>query len=404
MKTNYYPCIKLRKLILKFSLLIIFLPVYLLAQSGDDYKAPTIFNDNTLKMTIVGNGYSDQTYVIIVPGSTTGFDSQFDAYKLMGITAAPQLYSIISCCNLSVNAIPELYTNMTVQMGYRVGATTSYTINFEGLYTFGNDTTITLEDTKENVFTELMVDSVYTFTGEPSDDTHRFIIHYNFPVKLEARVFLEGPYNGSDMNTSLNSSGELPLSQPFNTTPWNYSGPESVVSIPNADVVDWILLEVRDTTSALMADESTRTERKAAFLLNDGSIVGLDGVTMPEFIEPVKNDVFLVVWHRNHLGIISANPLTRLGGVYSYDFSSAASQALGGTTAQKDLGSGVFGMFGGDGNADGTIDNTDKISFWQVIAGKKGYLSADYDLNGQVNNGDKNEYWYPNLNQVTQIP
>ncbi len=49
------------------------------------------------------------------------------------------------------------------------------------------------------------------------------------------------------MNTSINDRGSIPLSQPYNTPPWNYTGDESVISIPNADVVDWLLLELRET-------------------------------------------------------------------------------------------------------------------------------------------------------------
>jgi hypothetical protein len=53
----------------------------------------------------------------------------------------------------------------------------------------------------------------------------------------DLKVFLEGPYSGGSMSTTLNAGGYLPLSQPFNTSPWNYNGPESVTGIP-AGVVD----------------------------------------------------------------------------------------------------------------------------------------------------------------------
>ena len=380
--------------------------VSLLFQSiyAQDHDGPELLNDNTIKMTVVGNGYSDQTYVLIVPGSTTGFDSQYDAYKLMGIPAAPQLYSIISCCNLSVNALPEIYTNMVVQLGFEVGENTNYTLTTEGLYTFGQETDVILEDSKEGLFFDLKTDSIYTFNADPDDDKERFILHYNYPVKLDLKVYLEGPFNGSGMDTDLNSSGELPLNQPFNTTPWNYMGAESVASIPNSDVVDWLLIEIRDTTDASLADETTQTERKAVFLLNDGSVVALDGSSMPEFTGEVKNDLFLVVWHRNHLPVISSNPLVPTAGIHNYDFSTSASQALGGSAAQKDLGGGIYGMYAGDANADGTVDNSDKISFWQLIVGKRGYEPADYDLDGQVDNVDKNDNWFENIGKTSQLP
>ncbi|MCD4698908.1 MAG: hypothetical protein K8S16_21980 [Bacteroidales bacterium] len=359
--------------------------------------------DNILELSIVGNGYSDQTFIVIVPGSTTGFDSDYDAYKLMGIYAAPQLYSIIPCCNLSVNAIPELYTNMKVQLGFRVGNNTSYTISAEKLYTFGADTNIVLVDTKENQQINLMLDSTYTFTGETTDDEERFEIYYNYPMKPDLKVFLEGPYNGSAMSTTLNTENALPFSQPFSGSPWNYSGTESVGAIPNGNVVDWLLLEIRNASDAASANSGTMIEQQACFLLNDGSIVGIDGSNLPEFKEAISENAFIIVYTRNHIGIMSATALTRSGGVYPYDFTLSASQAYG-TLAQKDIGGGIYGMFGGDANADGTINSDDKISFWSLIAGKSGYLSSDFNFDNQINNPDKNQIWVTNEGTTVQIP
>ena len=386
--------------LLYFSLIIALLGSLLsqtqvLAQNADAI-------DNLLSLKIEGNGYSDQTFVVILPGSTTGFDSNYDAYKLMGIYAAPQIYSIIPCCNLSVNAIPELYTNMTVQLGFRVGYDTSYTITASDMYTFGADTNVVLFDTKLGTYQDLMIDSVYTFTGETTDAEQRFKLIFNYPLKLDLKVFLEGPFNGSSMDANLNSSGLLPLSQPFSGPPWNYSGTETVSSIPNAQIVDWVLIELRDAPDAASADASTVIEKQACFLLSDGSLVALDGSSMPEFYEAVTQQAFIVVMHRNHLPILSANPLTRSSGLYPYDFTTSASQAYG-LLALKDKG-GVFVMYGGDGNADGIIDMLDKTSFWSALVGHRGYLSADYTLNGQLNNPDKNDIWDENLGEVKQVP
>jgi len=358
--------------------------------------------DNLLKLTIIGNSYSDQTFVVFVPGSTTGFDSEYDAYKLMGIYAAPQLYSIITCCNLSVNALPDINTNLEVQLGFRVGADVSYTIYANELNSFGSDTTITLEDTKENVFLELMTDSIYTFDGFTTDDTERFKLHFNFPMKLDATVFLEGPFNGTSMDASLNSEGLIPLAQPFNTAPWNYTGTESVGAIPNGNVIDWVLVEIRDAVDAASANSSTIVETQACFLLNDGSVVGLDGTSYPEFKETIYENPFVVIWHRNHLGVMAASPLVRTAGVYPYDFTTAITQAYG--SGQKHIGGGIYGMIGGDGDASGSVDATDKTSFWSIIAGTKGYVAGDYSLNGQVSNQDKNDIWEDNQGENEQVP
>lgn len=221
-------------------------------------------------------------------------------------------------------------------------------------------------------------------------------------IECEIRAFLEGPFNGVVMNTNLNDLGYIPLSQPYNTAPWNYPGLESVGSVPNSSVVDWVLIELRNAMDASLAVPSTIISRQAVFMLNDGSLVGLDGVSNPIFCNIPIDHLFLVIQHRNHLGIISANPVTESGGIYTYDFSTLAGQAYG-TDSQKNLGGGVYGIYAGDGNADGDINLADKTT-WQNQAGKQGYKSGDFNMNGQVSNADKNEMWLPNDGKGTYIP
>jgi len=68
------------------------------------------------------------------------------------------------------------------------------------------------------------------------------------PVYGEIKAFLEGPFNSGMMNTYLNTNGFIPLSQPYAGAPWNYAVTDEVVSIPNGDVTDWVLVELRETT------------------------------------------------------------------------------------------------------------------------------------------------------------
>ncbi len=67
-------------------------------------------------------------------------------------------------------------------------------------------------------------------------------LQLNAQITLNLKAFLEGPFNGSVMNTALNPQNLIPLSQPYNGSPWNYTGTEQVSSIPNGNVVDWVRL------------------------------------------------------------------------------------------------------------------------------------------------------------------
>ncbi len=218
---------------------------------------------------------------------------------------------------------------------------------------------------------------------------------------MDISAFLEGPFDGNGMSDKLNNSGLIPLSQPFNTPPWNYQGTESVTSVP-PNVVDWVLLEGRDSPTAGQAGKSQIFDTKAAFLLKDGSIVGLDGVSPVNLLHfhNLNNGLFVVVHHRNHLSILSANPLTETNGVYTYDFTTATSQAY--LSGEKDI-NGTAVMYGGDVNSDNQVNDAD-VASWASSAGKAGYLNTDATLDGQTDNRDKNDMSVSNNGIGTTVP
>ncbi|MCB2218862.1 MAG: hypothetical protein KQI35_00600 [Bacteroidetes bacterium] len=234
-----------------------------------------------------------------------------------------------------------------------------------------------------------------TWSGDP--------IAESFQVDL--KVMLEGPFETTEMDTELNEHNAIPFLQPFNTSPWNHDGDESVVGIPGENIVDWLLIELRDTDGDAASATSARTiAKKAVFLKADGSVVDLDGLSFPEFDLSVSNNLFVVIWHRNHLGIISSSALVQTGNTYAYDFTSAETQVYGGSNAVKELVPGIWGMIAADGNADGAIDQSDHDPLWKIKAGLSGYLSSDYNMDYEVNNMDKNNYWHGNSGFNTFVP
>jgi predicted outer membrane repeat protein len=222
-------------------------------------------------------------------------------------------------------------------------------------------------------------------------------------ITLDVNVYLEGPFTGQDMTAWLNSLDQLPLDQPYNTSPWNYEGSESVSTIPNTDIVDWVLLEIRDATDAANATPATIVRQQAAFVLKDGSMTTSDGSGLPQIPNlAVQHDVYLVIHHRNHLAVLSAEPLTESGGVYTYDFTVSSLKAYNG--GQKELSPGIWGMIAADGSANGTVGTEDLDPLWKNQAGETGYLPADYNLDAQVDNKDKNNCWWPNNGSGSEVP
>jgi hypothetical protein len=120
-----------------------------------------------------------------------------------------------------------------------------------------------------------------------------------FTRTVDVKLFLEGPYMSSNMSTYIS---QIPLTQPFNNTPWNYFGDESLVQIPE-NIVDWILVQLRNKN-----DESDIIQQKAGLLKNDGHIVDLDGSSPIEF-QVSDNAYFIVIYQRNHLSVMSKDPV-----------------------------------------------------------------------------------------------
>lgn len=214
------------------------------------------------------------------------------------------------------------------------------------------------------------------------------------PLLLSLKVFLEGPYNGSGaMTTTLNTQGLLPKYQPFRAAPWNYIGTEALATFPS-NVVDWVMIELR-------SDLTTIVSRRAGLLLSDGSVVDIDGTSPVSFKDLINGNYYIVVRHRNHLPIMSANPVSLLkGSPVSYDFSTSQTQAYG-TNPMKDLGGVIYGMIGGDTNSDGFIDILDFVGpdNQNFLAG---YRNSDSNLDGFADIidfilPDNNHFWGSNV-------
>lgn len=217
--------------------------------------------------------------------------------------------------------------------------------------------------------------------------------NYTFNVT----AYLRGAWNGSSMNTGLNSGGIIPLSQPYNTAPFNYAGTESVGAIPNANIVDWVLVEHRKPASGLPADatSATITGRQAGFLLNNGTVVDLDGVTPLSFNITKQGPSFVVIRHRNHLGALSNSIPSNSVGTFANDYSLLANsyKAPGAPSDPVTLLSGgpEYGLWAGDANKNGIVNVTDINAIKVAISGSAlGYLFTDANLSAVVNVTDLN--------------
>ena len=217
-------------------------------------------------------------------------------------------------------------------------------------------------------------------------------------INVKSKIFLQGPYNTNSMNTNLSQNSLLPNSQPFNTAPWNYSGNESLSSGSSSSYVDWVLVELRNSTNPTQV-----VSRKAAILKNDGTLLNTDGSIGVPFNNVQEGSYYIAVFHRNHLAIMSAAPVQFSSNSQLYDFTNAMNKAYG-TDPMANLGTGKFGMYASDGNSNGGITISDRNEVWAPQNGTMGYLKGDFNLDGGVTASDVNLYWNINNGTMTQVP
>jgi len=212
---------------------------------------------------------------------------------------------------------------------------------------------------------------------QPWSDWEEAVIELPGTAALQLRAFLEGPWTGGGtMRTSLRQQGALPLNSPYP------EAPATAAALP-ADAVDWILVELREE------DGITPAAAVSALLLSDGRIVDPSGTAALQVsgIFSSKN-YYIVLRHRNHAAIMSAAAPAFTSGSVAWDFTIGIGQYYGSGGACE-LAPGVWGMWAGEADQDGAVDDND-FTLWQgaARAGAAGYAAADLGLDGQVTTAD----------------
>ncbi len=142
-------------------------------------------------------------------------------------------------------------------------------------------------------------------------------------VLLQTKIFLEGAYNSSANEMNANLGNSIPTTSPYS------EDPRSVNSIP-ADVVDWVLIQLRTTA------DGTAVVSKSAFINKDGRIVADDGATGEIELTAAEGNYYIVIKHRNHLAVMSKDPVS-LNGTTStlYDFTTGSDKFYGNGGAKQ---------------------------------------------------------------------
>jgi len=221
-------------------------------------------------------------------------------------------------------------------------------------------------------------------------------------IKVSLTVYLEGAYDPGFtlMTTGLQQLSLMPTTgQPYGVAPWNYPGTEGAGWQPSdypMGSVDWVLVSLRTT------EDAATTVGKAAGVLLQNGMVSVD-------IQPISGTVstnyYVVVEHRNHLPVMSAQPVAVVNNEVSFNFTSADSYISGAGFGQKN--DGIWMMYAGNGSQPNTVGHEitgSDIIEWQLSNGNFNvYGASDFNLNGDINANDKT-LWSANNGIYSTVP
>ncbi len=208
-------------------------------------------------------------------------------------------------------------------------------------------------------------------------------------------LWMEGAFDNNNLKTTLLQKGLLPSGHPYNTAPWNHQGTEgqnwtTADYPPNS--VDWVKVGFRSGISS-----ASTVATAAAVVQSDGCLIFPD----PKVLNTAIGTAFyIVIEHRNHLGIMSPSAVPLSGTELIYDFRSSDSYKTAAGFGQKEISPGVWAMYAGDGeqllDANGyDINGSDQASWFSQNGLFNVYRLGDYNLDGEVSGADK-IYWFQN--------
>jgi hypothetical protein len=157
-------------------------------------------------------------------------------------------------------------------------------------------------------------------------------------------------------------------------------------AIPNS-IADSIIVELHASTSPY------------ATMYSSNGVLNTNGTAAIAFPNSaIGSSYYIAIKHRNAIETWSAAPVT-ISNHTIYNFTTAASQAYGNNLSN--MGDGVFGMYSGDINQDGSIDFSDYPDL--DIANNLGVLGYNVnDLNGDAS-VDFNDYPLLDINSNNGI-
>jgi hypothetical protein len=131
-----------------------------------------------LKLSLIGNGYTDETILNFDQNSSFGFEPNLDAKKLFSFNSSvPSISTIADSIDLSLNYLPELSSNLSVPVKVLAGVTGTYNISIDKSEFKSKFVCIVLEDLLTGTLVDFNNVASYSFNLSDTTSAARFILH-----------------------------------------------------------------------------------------------------------------------------------------------------------------------------------------------------------------------------------
>ena len=204
-------------------------------------------------------------------------------------------------------------------------------------------------------------------------------------TQLQVKALLQGAYDTSSglMRDDLRTKELIPTDTPYPNTQQSLN--VDLLNNTGGDaIVDWVLLELRAANNPSNVEHAY-----AALLQRDGDLVDpVSGDVL--LLDNITGSFYISLRHRNHLGVITANPLNLTdGGVSIVDFTSTNILVMGQDARREVQGKAL--MWAGDANHDekvisqGIGNDPSKLLADVLLAPGNSSFSSNYIVEGYLN-------------------
>jgi hypothetical protein len=148
-------------------------------EKAAEYKAPKM-EFTSFKVKVEGSEGYDETLLLFSDRATKGYDPLFDAFKIKGISSAPQIYIPFSGSDYSMKSYQEITEELIIPLAFEAKNSGEYSLQLSNIAQIGRS--VYLKDLLADKIVEISDSEEYVFWAAPDGLTDRFLLRFANPL------------------------------------------------------------------------------------------------------------------------------------------------------------------------------------------------------------------------------